>query len=196
MEFLKFNQLGQWTLFKNWTPQQKHSMVFDWGEAGDPSVKENTPAASGRLRSSMLNHLDKRTQFRINPDTNEKEYRLFRAATTKDNRHAANRTSWSTDPGFCLYWASTQRPAPNEPLSQEHVEHGKNWRIMAAWVPEKHIHSFLPPIQRQLKSDKEEGEAVVEPHKVKIDRVVQGAELNNAIAHAEKHQKYRNDYIK
>lgn len=160
-------------------------MVFSWGECGDEEARDTIPPASGELRSTMIAHLSNRTKSRVNPETGEKEYRLFRAHASKDKRHETHRSSWSTHPDFCLYWADINRHNPNrkfyhpdqkaESIAKE-KKYGK-YQVSAAWIPEKHIHSFLPPLQNKHKSEKEEGEALVLPHSVNIDKTVKGSKL-------------------
>lgn len=202
MEKIIFNKNGQWNLVKNWSPKQQKDMVFGWGEYGNPQHKDTIPPTSGKLRSDMLNHLENRTKVRVNPDTGEKEYRLFRAHTANDQRHQTERTSWSTHPDFCLYWADINRRNPaqtyhsnsqrDEDIAQE-KKYGK-YQVSAAWVPEKHVHSFLPPLQVKHGSEKEEGEAIVSPHDVKIDKTVKSAKLYKLLDSL-KGQNYPSDYI-
>ena len=189
MEKVFFNKNGQWSLIKSWTPKQQKDMVFGYGEAGSETVRDSIPPASGKMRSNMMTHLQNRTKSRINPETGEKEYRLFRAHTSKDDRYKTQRSAWSTDPDMCLYWADVNRYDPNKEYfhprqkaedAAEEKKYGK-YQISAAWIPEKHIHSYLPPLQDKYQSEKEEGEALVMPHDIKIDKIIKGSKLNNLI---------------
>lgn len=184
MEKLSFSPLGQWTLHKSWTTQQKHQMVFGWGENGDRESLDETPPAEGPLREKMLQHLQSSTSHRVN-NKGEREYLLHRASATKDDRHNKERTSWTTNHNFALQWASIQRPSPSFDTPEELEEmqkYGKDWKVMSAWVPEQYIHSFLPTVQQEMDTDKaHESEAIVMPHDVKVHRQVQGAELNRKI---------------
>ena len=48
---------------------------------------------------------------------------------------------------------------------------------MSAWVPEKHIHSYLPYLQQKHGHEKNEGEMLVHPHDVNVERTLTGKAL-------------------
>lgn len=160
-EVLKIAANGQWTLEKNWkAPQIK--TAEKWVMNGQRADLNKLPAATGKLRNDMINHLGKESESRIHPTTGEKEYKVFRGAHMADDSHNDQVTSWSTSPSFAHEWS-------------QHVDGSP--KVMQAWVPEKHIHSYLPYIQEKHGHEKNEGEMLVHPHEMNIERTLIGKEL-------------------
>jgi hypothetical protein len=174
-EVLKFAANGQWTLEKNWKgPQVK--AVENWADTGNRSHLSKLPAATGKLRENMLGKLNMESSSRLNPKTNEKEYKVYRAAHIDDNTHNNKLTSWTVAPSFAHYWANNGGP--------------ETQKVMHAWVPEKHVHSYLPYIQEKHKQAKDEGELLVNPHKFNIERTVTGQNLlREGAKHGEPYKK-------
>jgi len=151
-EELKLSQNGQWSLEKNWKKPQIKA-AEDWVMGGNREALDKLPPATGDLRNKMLHHLDGESKFRVNPQTNEKEYKAYRTAHVDDDSHKSIVTSWTTDPSFAKYWASNSR-SPQKTLH--------------AWIPENKIHSYLPYIQEKHDHEKNEGELLVSPHDVDV----------------------------
>lgn len=160
MEKLVLSNLGQWTLVKNWEP--KHiGQVEDWAESGIRRHLADLPPAQGKLRESMLKDLSSH-QSRIHPETGEKEYKVYRAIKSGDDSHTNRLTSWTIHPHFAAEW-SNYAPQP---------------QVLEAWVPEKHVHSYLPTVQTQHNHEKNEGELLVHPHDVNISKTFKGKDLD------------------
>lgn len=166
MEKVSYLLNGQWTLEK-WSGKHIDRAV-DWVERGMHESLDDLPKAKGLMRRSMLKDLeldiDKLNkvpglQRRVNPETGEKEYLLHRTQSIMPSGKAQRQQprSWSADEGFCHYWGS----------------YNKTTRIISAWIPEKHIHSYLPTAARIEQGPvndwaKNEHEVLVAPHKLNI----------------------------
>jgi hypothetical protein len=172
MEKLILSNLGQWSLVKNWTDNHI-GQVEEWADSGMRQHLKGLPAATGQLRQRMLNdmhslkeHPAVKLQHRINADTGESEFKLYRAI--KDNSDPYKRktglTSWSTHPSFAAEWS-------------KHL--GDNPQVLEAWIPEKHIHSYLPTVQVEHGHEKNEGEVLVNQHKFNISNAHTGEGIPN-----------------
>jgi hypothetical protein len=149
--------------------QRKKAM--DWTEGGNREDLNYLPKAEGKLRNKMLSDLNddisetKVTPSRLNPITGTKEYLLHRTTHVDDDRHHKNSknkslTSWTWDPTFANHWVN----ASDDPSMEQ---------TMSAWIPEHHIHSYMPTITRTeggkdfgYEDYKDEGEVMVEPHDI------------------------------
>lgn len=150
-------------LIKNWTKAHKN-LAAGWAEGGHRPNLDAIPKASGKLRNSMLSEMSSSGEHRIN-DAGEKEHKLYRAAPISDKYHETQNTSWTQEPDFARHWAKF-----GDEKDKMHVMH--------AWVPEKHIHSFLPTVLRPMNSDQtDEQETIVQPHKFNIAHSESGKEL-------------------
>lgn len=176
-EILKIAKNGQWALEKNWNSKHINN-VNEWADRGLPKYINKVPAAKGDLRTRMMSELSENTESRINPKTKEKEYKLFRAAALDNNNHEDKQTSWTAAPAFADYWAHTQGNGPEEKIPQ---------KVLHAWIPEQHIHSYLAPILRDSGHEKwGEHEVVVKPHKVNIEKTFIGKDLDKRIKASQK----------
>jgi hypothetical protein len=175
-EFLKILPNGQWSLEKNWKAKDIKA-VNNWGETGMRNHLNKLPAATGPLRDKMIQSLGMDSNSRINPKTNEKEYKLHRAAHLKDESHGKQLSSWTPNLEAAHHYTDTLSSGSNEPR-----------KLLHAWVPEKHIHSYLPPVQKEHgmthgpEGDdiSKEQEVLVHPHEFNIDKVVSGPQLEAA----------------
>lgn len=171
-DILKIAPNGQWTLEKNWNSKHIKS-VNEWADRGLPKYIDKVPAAKGDLKQHMMSELADNTEQRINPKTKEKEYKLYRAAALDNNNHESSQTSWTAAPAFADYWAHTQGNNPDGRVEQ---------KVMSAWIPEKHIHSYLAPVLRESGNDKwGEHEVIVKPHQVNIEKTFIGKDLDSRI---------------
>jgi hypothetical protein len=153
---LKVADNGQWSLEKNWTAKDR-SNARNWMHNGTREWLK-FPPLKGKDRVKALNNISKETESRINPDTGEKEFKLFRSAPKGDKFHENNLTSWSTAPSMAHYWAGLQVDE----------EDNINNNVMHAWVPEKHIHSHLPTMVGTEHEKGGENEVMVQPHDFNI----------------------------
>lgn len=154
-EFVKIHPNGQWSLEKNWKKPQIKAMS-EWVDTGNREHLDKLPEAKGKLKNDMLGTLRSHSESRVNPITKETEHKAYRAAQHADNTHNDKLTSWTTSPQHAKYWAGL-----NEDAS----------KIMHAWIPEKHIHSYLPHVQEKEGHGIDEGEMLVKPHEFNIDKV-------------------------
>lgn len=178
-EILKVAPNGQWNLVKNWSKKDINN-VNEWADRGLPKYINKVPQAQGDLRQRMMNELDQNTESRLNPKTKQKEYKLHRAAAVDNNNHEHSQTSWTAAPGFADYWAHTQSPSKEFPEL-------KPQKVIHAWVPEEHIHSYLAPILKDSNHEKwGEHEVVVKPHKANIENTFIGKDLEGRIKQARK----------
>lgn len=183
-ELLKIHANGQWTLEKNWKPKDIKS-VDKWADTGMRNHIEKVPPATGKLKNNMLGSLGMQTQSRINPTSNQREYKLFRAAPVGDKYHEKAMTSWTAAPDFAYYWAHNNMTPIDEKDAKESPR--KPHQVMHAWVPEEHIHSYLTPTLESLNHDKaSEHEVMVMPHKVNVEQSHKGEALEAELANVKK----------
>jgi hypothetical protein len=181
-EFLKIATNGQWALEKNWSSKHVNS-VGQWAETGLPKHIKKVPSAKGDLKDQMMSELQNHTDFRINPKTKEKEYKLYRAAAVGNNNHTKQQTSWTAAPDFANYWAHIQ----GNPMGEAKVP----FQTMHAWIPEKHIHSYLAPTLKNMGHEKwGEHEVLVHPHNVNIDKTFSGPSLDKQIKMSRKRHNF------
>jgi len=182
MEKLLIKSNGQWELKKNWTPED-HKKADRWIESSNHKYLKDLPRAEGKTRANMMGLLGEHAESRINPATKEKEYKLFRAGKTDDSKqHNKRMTSWTSSHSFTHYWAHILNPSRlTDPTST-----ARNFQVSHAWIPEKHVHSYLtegtvnrPGLEEYDHPD--EQEILVQPHDVKVHHVETGAELQNNV---------------
>lgn len=166
MEKLKIQPNGQWALEK-WDKKQRAS-VSEWVDSGMKNHLDNVPPAKGDLRAEMISDMGERTQSRVNKDTGEKEHLMHRTVDHKDDMKYDNLSSWTTDKSFLHYWASLA-----------HTDAKSN--LHSAWVPEKHIHSFVPTVHSKYSEydETDEGEVLVKPHDFNIHNTEQTTTINS-----------------
>jgi hypothetical protein len=168
MEKIGYLPNGQWKLEK-WDQKQR-TLANKWADSGRREHLNNLPDAKGKLRDKMLNDLKEESSYhsRVNSKTGKKEHYLHRIAHKDDDIHTntdkKELSSWTHDKDFTESWG---RSAPKK--------YQKDLHIHSAWIPEEHIHSYIPTITRTengsdfgWEDGKEEGEVMIKPHNVNI----------------------------
>jgi len=172
-EQLVFAKNGQWSLVKNWkTPQWR--AANEWLDMGSRKALEKLPKAEGKLRTNMLTKLGSHAETRINPETGDKEYKLYRASEKDSVFHHNNVTSWSADRDVASNFIEMYHESGIG--SPESGHDRKESQLMHSWIPEHLIHSYLEPHDNyhdKLDASRDEKEALVLPHShapVKIEK--------------------------
>lgn len=125
--------------------------------------------------------------MRVNSDTGEREYKVYRAERKGDDKyHSKSRTSWTTDKSFADAWGDAVGSPDNYSGGYNSWLKGSAVNIHHAWIPEKHVHSYLFD-SRHHNSEKGENEVIVHPHDVNITHTEE---------HAPKHQWYGDPKLK
>lgn len=143
---IKIAPNGQWTLEKNWKPQDKKTAI-KWSDSGLRDHINKLPRASGKLRKKMLADIQSNAlKHRINPNTGKREYLMFRAVPEnghKSDFHSKNRTSWPLNPHFAHYWAHLNQTPPKDVVDEEELKGFVPHQVMEAWISEDHVHSYI-----------------------------------------------------
>ena len=120
--------------------------------------------------------MSEHTESRTHPETGEKEYKVYRAEPDGGHEHHNKRmTSWTTDIGMAHYWTH---------MNFDKESDKKQMQVSHAWVPEKHIHSYLTTDTVNRTEDgehRDEQEVMVQPHKINIHHFERGDELQNNV---------------
>ncbi len=184
---IRFHNNGQWTLKKNWTDAHKES-ADEWVESGIREHLDKLPRAEKGTRTRMLAALDKDSKsIQVNKDTGEKEHKLYRASYKGNTDHTKQNTSWTTDKKMAYYWTHI-----NSPVDKDDFPDYKDPQVVHAWVPEKHIHSYLQPIlDERAKAGvgndgkpydaRGENEVVVHPHNLNVHHIEEGKALTTKV---------------
>lgn len=159
MEKITYLNNGQWVLEK--AKAKDSSSARRWMHSGMRDHLDSLPAAEGKDRLKSLNLINNETDSRINPESGEKEFKLFRAANKDRPAWDDKISSWTTNPDMAHYWGTNLNTVfPGEKVRNTVVNH--------AWIPEKHIHSHLNAIVGNNHEKAAEQEVLVHPHKINV----------------------------
>lgn len=171
MEKVTYLKNGQWKLEKADMKAKDSSKLRNWMHGGLREHLKDIPELEGRQRQKALSDIGKDAVSRVNLETGEKEYRLFRASSAKKPIWEDNLSSWTTNHAMGHYWgalSSGQYYNPEDGMNPDPEWANSDVVVHHAWIPEKHIHSNTTTVAGTEHERASEKEVLVKPHKVNI----------------------------